>query len=210
MLGYIVTLHCYVRLLRYRLWSAATLGVPGSKSRRLFSSRGRLSLLNISVAPGKCSFWQVPNLSNDVWYMVIIMQEDVTMWSCVPPGYSGNELMWLENSVQDFGPRELGLRSRYQGWSRISQFQHVQKKMENLNIFRIKSWRLNLKRYTRIFHRRPGLCKYEASCTEVLDCNLESGLSWIYLCEELLRIWNPALPSTMSSVNLFSNGFVVL
>ena len=68
MLGYIVTLHCYVRLLRYRLWSAATLGVPGSKSRRLFSSRDRLSLLNISVAPGKCSFWQVPNLSNDVWY----------------------------------------------------------------------------------------------------------------------------------------------
>ena len=79
MLGYIVTLHCYVRLLRYRLWSAATLGVPGSKSRRLFSSRGRLSLLNISVAPGKCSFWQAPNLSNDVWYMVIIMQEDVFM-----------------------------------------------------------------------------------------------------------------------------------
>ena len=112
MLGYIVTLHCYVRLLRYRLWSAATLGVPGSKSRRLFSSRGRLSLLNISVAPGKCSFWQAPNLSNDVWYMVIIMQEDVTMWLCVPPGYSGNELMWLENSVQDFGPRELGLKSR--------------------------------------------------------------------------------------------------
>ena len=38
---------------KYRLWSVATLGVPGSMSRRRFSSRDRLSLLNISVGPVK-------------------------------------------------------------------------------------------------------------------------------------------------------------
>ena len=38
---------------KYRLWSVATLGVPGSMSRPLFSSRDQLLLPSISVAPDK-------------------------------------------------------------------------------------------------------------------------------------------------------------
>ena len=43
------------RMGKYRLWSVATWDVPGSTLRRLSSSRDRLSLLNISVAPVKSS-----------------------------------------------------------------------------------------------------------------------------------------------------------
>ena len=42
----------------------------------------------------------------------------VSVWISLPsssPGYSGNVLMWLENSIQDFGPPELSLQSRISG-----------------------------------------------------------------------------------------------
>ena len=57
----------------------------------------------------------------------------VSVWISLPsssPGYSGNVLMWLENSIQDFGPPELSLQSRISGSSEFWEF----------NSFHSQSW----------------------------------------------------------------------
>ena len=69
-------------------------------------------------------------MQNNVWFGSIILSDNkfkpefktsLSKITKVPPGYSGNVLMWLENSVQDFGPRELCLQKSISA-SGISQF----------------------------------------------------------------------------------------